>query len=286
MTQKATLNTASVCLLLPRCTHVTSAIPTLCCSPPPPACENAPVSREARQDGENMPLINAHQWLRGCEKALCIFKKRRKSIFNNVSDQHIQLWVFTLCVQGKSTELVQFHVRSLNHVWTRMQLWRNRSVEQLSLRRDNKRICYLLIPWLCLYLQDSNWIREVFLMHCCREEKVALQEPQSCSQCKVCVGIQPLSSDLSVTGWARPAVRARKMAARYGSGVFAVLRPTAEVQSAEKIISLKSISSFVVLVHFLSSVKQPETQEGNHRWPSKNARASSGDADVGQNVSI
>lgn len=103
-----------------------------------------------------------------------------------------------------------------------MQLWRNRSVEQLSLRRDNKRICYLLIPWLCLYLQDRNWIRQVFLVHYCREEKVALQEPQSYGQCKVCVGIQPLSSNLSVTSWVTPAVTARKMTARYGGGVFAV----------------------------------------------------------------
>lgn len=52
-----------------------------------------------------------------------------------------------------------------------IQLWWDRSVEQLSLRRDNKHICYLLIPWLCLYTQDRDWIKAVFLVHHCREEK-------------------------------------------------------------------------------------------------------------------
>lgn len=47
-------------LLSVRCSRVKSTIPTLRCSPPPTACENAPVSRQARQDGKNMHLINAH----------------------------------------------------------------------------------------------------------------------------------------------------------------------------------------------------------------------------------
>lgn len=103
-----------------------------------------------------------------------------------------------------------------------IQLWWNRTVEQLSLRRDNEHICYLLIPWLCLYLQDRTWIKEVFLVHYCREEKVALQEPQSYSQCKECIEIRLLFSNLSVAGLVRPAVTASKMTARYGDSVFAV----------------------------------------------------------------
>lgn len=53
---KPTLKVACV----PPAPPVKSAIPTLCCSPPPTARVNAPVSRKAKQDGENMSLINVH----------------------------------------------------------------------------------------------------------------------------------------------------------------------------------------------------------------------------------
>lgn len=126
-----------------------------------------------------------------------------------------------------------------------IQLRWDRSVEQLSLRRDNKHICYLLIPWLCLYTQDRNWIKAVFLVHRCREEKVALQEPRSHSQRNVCRGLWARFFNLAATGSVRPAVTARKMTGRYGDGVLC--DPTdAEwrVWSAQQIISLKSISSY------------------------------------------
>lgn len=112
------------------------------------------------------------------------------------------------------------HVWSVQHI---SLLWWSRSVERLSLRRDNKHICYLLIPWLCLYLQDRNWIKEVFLVHCCRRRRRPCRSHSPAVNGKyVCIGIRTLFSNLWVTGSVRPAVTARRMTVRYGDDVFTV----------------------------------------------------------------
>lgn len=124
-------------------------------------------------------------------------------------------------------------------------------------------------------------------MHYCREEKVALQEPQSCSQCKVCRGIRALLFNLSVTGSVRPAVTARKMTARYGDGVLAIPRlwNGGLICTANHLIK---IDFFICCASAFSELA--ETAGDQRRKPQvteeKNATDSSGDVDVGEQVSI